>query len=176
MLIGLGIIVVLIIGIAIGFYSGGKQATTTTSVVTTVPTTSTLTTSIATTSISTAPLKSHQIILGYHTSSFLVGAGLKTSINFTVPEGAVQGQLDGVYTSTSGIDVAMVTMAQYSAINSNPGTITCASNYYGSGTTGTIATPLTPGNYSLIFYNPSSSAVDNVTISQTILLSYYASS
>ncbi len=176
-ILGLGIIVVLAVIIIVGFYGMGKPSVTTTiattAASTVASTTSMMTTSSSTTSVPTGPAVPHEIILGYHQSSITVPAGSEKTINFTIPAGAIQGSLNGTYTATSGIEAATLTAAEYTAaVASSWAALASEPDYYGSGTTATIATPLSPGNYSLVFYNPGSSA-DNVTYSQTILLSYY---
>lgn len=174
-IIGIGIIVVLAIVAVVGFYSMGKPATTTSTVVTSVATTlpTTSVTSVSTTTIPAGPLQPYEIILGYHATSFTVGPGARKTINFTVPVDGVKGSINGTYVSTGSIEAATLTPAQYNQTLSTPGAIATMPDYYGSGTNVTMATPLTPGNYTLVFYNPSTSASDNVTVAQTILLSYY---
>jgi hypothetical protein len=104
---------------------------------------------------------------------FSINPGSYYLVNFTIPQGAYSINVTGSYNSQGKIEVAILTQTQYGAFTQNPSSISSSQYYYGDTQGSTINAQLSsPGQYTLIFYDPGIFTQDTVTIVNQITLTY----
>ncbi len=152
------VIVVVIIVIAIFLFMGNKSSISTTSpgggyASSTVP------------QVQNIALISQGTVFSINPSSYNI-------VNFTVPTGAYSISVTGSYTSQGKIEVAILTPTQYGMFTQNPSSISSSQYFYGDTQGSTINAALSPGQYTLVFYDPGIITQDTVTIVNPITLTY----
>ena len=103
---------------------------------------------------------------------FSINPGSSHGYNFTIPNGSYSISLSGSYTSQGKVEVAILTPAQYGAFTQNPSSIDSSQYYYGDTGGSTIDASLSPGQYTLVFYDPGIITQDTVTVVNPITLTY----
>jgi len=114
----------------------------------------------------------HTFVIVPQGQVFSINPGSSYSYNFTIPNGAYSISLTGSYTSQGKIEVAILTPTQYGAFTQNHDSITSSQYYYGDTQGSTINAQLSPGQYTLVFYDPGIFTQDTVTVVNPITLTY----
>lgn len=123
-------------------------------------------------SVSSTVPQVQNLVLVHQGTVFSINPGNYDIVNFTVPSGAYSVSLTGSYTSQGKIEAAILTPTQYGMFTQNPSTISSSQYYYGDTQGSTIDASLSPGTYTLVFYDPGIITQDTVTVINPIVLTY----
>jgi hypothetical protein len=103
---------------------------------------------------------------------YSINPGSSDTVNFTIPSGAYSISVAGSYTSQGKIEVAILTPTEYGAFTQSTSSIQSSQYYYGDTQGSTINAQLSPGQYTLVFYDPGIITQDTVTVVNPITLTY----
>lgn len=93
-------------------------------------------------------------------------------VNFTVPSGASSVSITGSYISSGDVNAAVILSSEFFGVVSNPSAMTNGLWYSGDNAGATISVSLSPGSYTLIFYNSNLITTDTISVVNAITLSY----
>jgi len=93
-------------------------------------------------------------------------------VNFTVPSGASSISITGSYISSGDVNAAVIPSSEFSNVAGNPSAMANGLWYSGDNTGATISVSLSPGSYTLIFYNTNLITTDTFSIVNAITLGY----
>jgi len=94
------------------------------------------------------------------------------AINFSIPQSAYSINITGSYVSNGKVAVAILTPTQYGAFTQNTSSMSLSDYYYGYNEGSTINSQLSPGQYSLVFYDPGIITQDTITVINPIIVRY----
>ena len=93
-------------------------------------------------------------------------------VNFTVPSGASSISIAGSYISSGDVNAAVIPSSEFPNVVSNPSAMANGLWYSGDNMGATINVSLSPGSYTLIFYNSNLITTDTISVVNAITLSY----
>ena len=93
-------------------------------------------------------------------------------VNFTVPSGASSVSISGSYISSGDVNAAVIPNSEFSSVASNPSAMVNGLWYSGDNTGATISASLSPGSYTLIFYNSNLITMDTISVVNAITVTY----
>jgi len=92
--------------------------------------------------------------------------------NFTIPWGASSISISRSYISSGDVNPAIISSSEFSNVVRNPSAMTYGIWYSGHNMGTTISVSLSPGSYTLIFYNSDLITLDTISAVNGITLSY----
>jgi len=93
-------------------------------------------------------------------------------VNFTVSSGASSVSISGSYISSGDVNAAVISSSEFSSVASNPSAMVNGLWYSGDNTGATISASLSPGSYTLIFYNSNLITADTISVVNAITVTY----
>ena len=114
----------------------------------------------------------HTVTLLLQGNVYSINPGSSDIVNFTIPSDAYSISVVGSYTSQGKIEVAILTPTEYGAFTESTSSIQSSQYYYGDTQGSTINAKLSPGQYTLVFYDPGIITQDTVTVINPITLTY----
>ncbi len=168
-IIASAVIIVLAVAVAV-FLSISHNATA--SPVVTSTTQSTITTA-ATTTIPQVGNHTYIETIYYFGSNITIYPGSSASVSFTVPQNMPSAILTGAFTvKGADVEASVLNATEYAAFEAKPSSITSSRNYLGYVNSKNISINLTPGTYSVTFFNTNATpgAQYNIMITKSIAL------
>ncbi len=171
------IIVVVVAAVILLSISNNHTAPQTTVGITHTASTS-ISTSTATTTATTVPSTVSHEYLGtiyYSGRNITIYPGSSASVSFTVPANVPTALLTGAFSVKEAnvtVEAAVLNSTEYVAFEANPSSIVSDKGYLGFFNSKNISVNLTPGTYSLTFFNTNatSGAKYNIAVTNSIAL------
>ena len=132
-------------------------------------------TTIATATTTIPQVGNHTYIetIYYFGSNITIYPGSSASVSFTVPQNMPSAILTGAFTvKGADVEASVLNATEYAAFEAKPSSITSSRNYLGYVNSKNISINLTPGTYSVTFFNTNATpgAQYNIMITKSIAL------